>query len=110
MRAARKPPKTVLIGHAYYEIKFDKNISADAGALGLTGTETQRILLDPQMGPDVERETVLHEAMHGIWYQTLLDRQYRDKQEEDIIYTLAPRILELLKDNPELVEYLLEIQ
>jgi hypothetical protein len=62
------------------------------------------------MGPDVARETFLHEAMHGMWYQTLLDRQYRDKQEEDIIYSLAPKILEFLRDNPEAVEFLLESQ
>jgi hypothetical protein len=108
MRAAHKAPRNILIGHAYYTVKYDKSLNANAGALGVTGTETQQIHLDPQMGPDVERETLLHECLHGCWYQTLLDRQYRDKQEEDIIYTMAPKILELLRSNPELVEFLLE--
>jgi hypothetical protein len=108
MRTAHKAPRNILIGHAYYTVKYDKSLNANAGALGVTGTETQQIHLDPQMGPDVERETLLHECLHGVFYQTLLQRQYKDKQQEDIIYALTPGIVMLLRSNPDLVEYLLE--
>lgn len=112
MREVRKPPATILIGHAYFDIAFDPHLNEDSDAVGLTGPETQRILLDPKLGPDVERETVLHEALHGIYFQAglRLEPWSKDKVEEKIIWSMAPKILELLKDNPELVEYLLEVQ
>lgn len=112
MREVCKPPACVLIGHAYFNIQFDPHLNEDSEAVGLTGPETQRILIDPKLGPDVERETVLHECLHGIYFQAglRLEQWSRDKIEEKIIWSMAPRILELLKDNPELTEYLLKVQ
>jgi hypothetical protein len=110
MRAASKPPPSILIGHAYFTVKFDKHLSENSEAVGLTGPETQYILIDPKLGPDVERETVLHEAMHGIFFQSGLRLQswHKDKIEEQIIWSMAKGVFELLRSNPELCEYLLE--
>jgi hypothetical protein len=112
MRAAHKAPRNILIGHAYYTVKYDKHLSENSEAIGLTGPETQRILLDPQVGADVERETLLHELIHAICFQAGLRLEgepfQKTKVEEKVVWTVAPKILELLRDNPELVEFLLE--
>lgn len=110
MREVSKPPASILIGHAYFDVQFDEHLNEDSDAVGLTGPETQRILLDPKLGPDVERETVLHECLHGVFFQAglRLEPWHRDKVEEKIIWSIAPRILSLLKDNGELLEYLTE--
>jgi hypothetical protein len=112
MRSAHKAPRNILIGHAYFTVKYDKHLSDNSEAVGLTGPETQYILLDPKLGPDVERETVLHEAMHAIYFQSGLRLQswHKDKVEEQLIWAMAKGVIELLRNNPEMVEYILESQ
>jgi len=99
--------KITLSPHVF-TVYVRKGLAAESEAVGLTLPETQNIYLDADLGPGVERETLLHECLHGLWYSTQLERKFKDDQEEDVIYTLAPRILALLRDNPELVKWLTE--
>lgn len=56
--------------------------------------------------PDLfERATVLHEILHGIALHT---GQLRFKQDESEINALSFALVNLLRDNPTLVTYLLE--
>ncbi len=101
-------PSVVRVGPHTYTITSENGLSKTAGVTGVAGTETQTILIDSQLGDSVEQETVLHELLHAAWTQTLLDRKFSDEKEEDVIWTLAPRILALLKDNRSLVYWLLK--
>jgi hypothetical protein len=87
-----------------YEVVFDDKLSQTAGALGVCLSDTSIILIDPTSSRMVQVETLLHESLHGIWTQTALDKLYTEEQEEQIIFTLAPRIMGLLLDNEELVQ------
>lgn len=94
------------------EVRFDRDAMAAASANGVYLGDVNTILLSPGCDPLVERETMLHEALHAIWNQTLLDKLYPDEEPdspgEAIISTLAPRLLAVLRDNPQLVAYLTE--
>ena len=45
------------------------------------------------------QEFTVHEFLHSIW-------PAGDPREEENVTSLAPRLLQLVQDNPELVEYL----
>ena len=91
-----------------YEVRYDDNLSASASVLGLCMADSLIILLDPTSAPAIMHETLLHEVLHAAWTQTALDGIYTDEQEEQIIFTLTPRIVAFLKDNPHYVEGLYE--
>jgi hypothetical protein len=103
-------PEKIMISPHIITIRKDAKLAEVAQVTGAAMEDTQEIILDKQLGPSIERETLLHEAMHHIWHQTPLDRTYEDQQEEEIIWTLAPRILSLILDNPEFVTWLQEVR
>ena len=106
-------PSRVKVGHVRYKMRNEKGLTSIAGASGTCGEDTQLILVDDQLGPDQERDTVLHEVLHAVFYAMNVkavlpkDEAGDSKElEEKIIFALATRLLELLRDNPKLVEYL----
>jgi hypothetical protein len=99
-------PQFVMVNPHSFELKVVPRLSTDAGVCGLCGEDDQRIAIDDDLGDTVEKETVLHELMHAIWHFTHLDKKYTDEDEEAVAWTMAPRLLALLRDNPELVAYL----
>ena len=101
------PPRKVKVGPHRFSLYAAKGL-VDAGCTGGCGEDTQSIVIDDDLGVTVEKETVLHELMHAIWHQTTLDRTYTDEQEEQVVWSLAPFILALLRENPRLVAYLTE--
>ena len=99
--------RSVRISPYTYKVLSHKGLSAAAGVLGACANDELHILMDPDSPPQVYYETLLHETLHGIWNQTFLATKYSSAEEEDIIYTLTPRIVALLRDNPKLVEELM---
>jgi hypothetical protein len=102
-------PKKVSVGHVRYTVRIEKGLASIAGASGTCGEDMQLILIDDQLGPDQERETVLHELMHAIVHATGHRKALEevDKNfEELLVYSMSVRLIELLRDNPKLVEYL----
>jgi len=110
-----KRPKKVAVGHVVYDIRTEERLSEITGTSGTCGQDVQTILIDDQLGPDQERETVLHELLHAIFYATSAHRLLEELEktaemkdlEENFIQPLASRLLELLRDNPDLVKYLI---
>jgi Zn-dependent peptidase ImmA (M78 family) len=108
-------PTTVIVGHARYTLRYEKELASIAGANGTCGEDVQSILIDPQMGKDMERDTVLHELLHAVFHlydvrSSLPEDGDGDvkKLEERVVRPLATGLLVLLRDNPKLVDYLLE--
>ncbi len=108
-----KPPVRVKVSPYNVPVRFDKEAMAAASANGAYLPDLHTILLAPNNGPDMERETLLHEVIHAVWSQTFLDVKYPDEEGdsegEAIIRELSPRLLAVLRDNPKLVEYLVSI-
>lgn len=99
-----KPPKMVHVGVSDYRIRQVKRLDV----LGETDSNNAEILLKKAQAPSVLRDTLVHELLHAVVYASGyfkvadLDRT----SEENLVVTLSPWILAILRDNPDLVEYL----
>lgn len=90
-----------------WTIKHDPNVLSVVGSDGMLD-DTLGMVLDLTRREDLLRDDVLHECLHAIFRQTPMYKNDEEwaKQEEAIVMALAPRILALLRDNPELVTWL----
>ena len=68
--------------------------------LGTCNYDTGRLSLQTGMLLSKEQEVVLHEVLHACGYPTLCGK------DEEFVDTIAPSLLQVLRDNPSLVEYL----
>lgn len=100
---------SILINPHRFSVRYERGLSSKAGVVGVCGTDTLSILIDDDIAEGIEKETVLHEALHGIWAQTGLKDVTTTEIEEKIIWSLTPRILALLRDNIALREWLMKI-
>jgi hypothetical protein len=73
---------------------------------GWTLPREQRMIIAPDLGFDFERETFLHELMHCCAHLGCFAED--DLGEEEWIARTSPWLFSVLKDNPEVLEYLLE--
>ena len=101
-------PKVLHIGAATYDVKpkgrhFDLlGETDDNNTVIKIRTKNQSIAC--------QRDTLLHEAMHAIfWCSGMKNNEgFSSDAEERIIRVLAPWLLALLRDNPDLLAFLLE--
>lgn len=116
------PPRFVYVGHRSYRLFLSKQKWAELrarqesahGLLGQCDNEQLIIHVNPDQHPVELRETVLHECLHAIW-DIVGSREelsaFRDEDEraheERLVLKQAPRLLEFLLDNPELLAWLL---
>jgi len=63
----------------------------------------QKIFIDELTKLDRQRVTVMHEVLHCC---TALARVSDDSTEEHTVSALAPVIVQVLRENPDLVAYL----
>ena len=64
------------------------------------------IHVDPTLQPDVLADTLLHEVLHGVWAAVGLPEEKLEA--EQVVGALTPLLLDTLRRNPALVDYLLE--
>jgi len=101
-----KSPKKLHIEPFTYSVDKREGWARDTGNSANCISDDQLIIMDPNLSGQGERETLLHEVLHAIWAQTTLNKIHDDEVEEAIVWTLAPRLLGFLKDNPEFVTWL----
>lgn len=107
------PPSRVQVGHMCYDVVVDKQRADDAGVTyGQSDHSKCTIVLNPDQHAHQMRDTVLHEVLHAICDQlgvnkggaaALLDFD----AEERLVSSLSPILLDTLRRNPHLHEYLL---
>jgi hypothetical protein len=73
-------------------------------------TEGQTILIQKEQADMSKRDSLLHETVHACLSQGMSQRlkEISSDLEEELVSILAPRILGVLRDNPEFVQYLVE--
>lgn len=104
-----KPPSALRIGPYRYSVKADASVQKRVehedghGLYGLHRPHELTIYVDPTPAEDMVRETLLHEVLHAI---LLAYRMGRD-EEENLVAFLSPALLDCLRRNPKLAEYLL---
>jgi len=64
---------------------------------------TVTISVQERLRKSKAQEVLLHECLHAASYPTLNDQTVSD---EKFVDGLTPTLLQVLKDNPELLEYL----
>jgi hypothetical protein len=95
-------PKTVKVGvHTYSILRKSKSQMGDD--LGTCDFNELQILLRKQLRKSVSKETLIHEILHAATYPSLNEKTMTD---EDFVTAVSPVLLQVLQDNPELVEYL----
>lgn len=66
----------------------------------------QQILLEPNLGPDVMPETLLHEVIHAVMDVTGLAAVLGVEDEERVVNTMTPTLFACIRENAALVSYL----
>lgn len=93
------------IGAHEYKVAVVKDLtSAEGVALhGQLNDDDTLLELAQKQSRTKRQEILLHESLHGCFYGI---PDWDEDLEEKFVTTLAPRLVQLLQDNPELVTYL----
>lgn len=111
MPSGQRLPKRLHIGALTYTVSDDKTRMLEAcreqgtDLLGHTDHARATILLERKAADCVKRDTLLHEALHVITDTCGLAAEWGEK-DEGYIRRITPHLLAALRDNPELVAYL----
>jgi hypothetical protein len=112
-------PGVIQIGayriNVFRDSEYMKNLSEELGAelSGVAELGKQRITLDEDQPQDYEADTLLHEILHMCFNVSAMDIDTEVKTgqteqvEERVIGGLTNILLDTLRRNPELVEYLM---
>lgn len=93
-------PERIKIGGFDWSIKSDANVTYEGQIHGSTHNQTQTIFLDQDGTQQKREQTLLHEIMHAIWWQSGLVKRFTDhKMEEEVIDALSNGLYQVLKDN-----------
>lgn len=114
--APTRLPASVRIG--VFTFRIDKSeafhkeaiVLAKDGVRGICDIDELVIHVKPGMPRAIEQEVVLHELYHACFFaagQPPLDET--DEPEELFIACTSPSFLGMMRDNPRLVAYLLEV-
>jgi hypothetical protein len=68
--------------------------------------ESNLIVLRPGMHRDYEAEVVVHEVLHALTALTGIISDLGEDQEEKFVERLAPVVLDTMRRNPDLLDYL----
>ncbi len=105
-------PEHVQIGPYRYRIVADEHaINRErvkynhVRRIGEMNYATMTITIDPDMAPDALCDTLLHEVLHCINVANGLPEE--NLTEEHVVETMSAGVLDFLRRNPELLEFLL---
>lgn len=102
--------KPLRIGAHDWKVKFgDKSVAhLLEGAYGQTREAECLIVVSTAGTKSHIRETLLHEVIHAAMRACGIANDLDDTEEERIVNRLTKVLLPALRDNPELVEFLLD--
>lgn len=110
-----KLPKSVRIGSQAYRI-VERDQSEDGGlqdSLAYTLTETNLIVFRKDLPVDRKRSILVHELLHAIIYcyarqdTEKISNENFDDWEHFFIATFQEPLLSVMRENPDLMEFLL---
>lgn len=109
------PPKKIKIGPHVIKVKLTtaKELTklASVGtnprdAMGLTDVNISSIFVDNSLSTSIEADTLLHEVLHHVFYLGGGREHFEDEDEERIVCALSTLLYGVIKENPKLIEYL----
>jgi hypothetical protein len=102
-------PKTVKVGpHVYRIVKVSSSEMPEA--LGDSDFDLMRIRVLKNLRSSKGKEVLLHELLHCCTYPSFTGAYETDPKldAEEFVNAVAPALLQLLRDNPDMVAYLSE--
>lgn len=103
-------PKTFTIRGRTWSLKWLEGMKEKMEAFGYTLNEDQSVTMDNRpLNPQQNAETLVHELLHVCYVSTSLphvvgeDDKDKAELEETVVDGLAPAVLSLIVDNPELI-------
>lgn len=103
------PPPTVRVGAHTFTIDATDTTTrllTEDQKLADTRIESLLIRLRNDRPHTARAESLVHESLHAMFWDAGLQETPVDEHEELLVTALAPRLLALLRDNPDLVRYL----
>ena len=100
------PPQSVDILSHEFAIAMASDEALD-GHLGDSNANLGLIRVRASSPPALQRDTTLHETLHMVVAVAGHQHYFRGNEEERLIRTLTPLILDTLRRNPALASYLL---
>ncbi len=107
--------REIRVGPFAYEILWDAGEAAklavemkESALIAGVKLRDMQIVIDPSFPDDRTRNSVLHEVLHAALNAAglNLDAEPNGITEEDLVVTLTPWLLMVIRDNPHLVKYL----
>ena len=103
-------PREIQIGPFPFAVVYDESVcnrdAIEQGSgdhnFGLMRPLEQRIYVNPRQGPDMAKDTLLHEVLHALLMPLCLGSE----EEERIVAPLSTGLLDVIQRNPEFVEWL----
>lgn len=96
-------PASVRIGPHVYSI-LRKPAAAMPNSWGSCDNGTLQIWVRQRLKLSKSKEILLHEVFHACLHSSVNGGSYNE--EEDFVEALSPALLQVIQDNPELLEYL----
>lgn len=96
-------PKFARIAGQKYKVRYDLD---DPDAYGLTDSATNTIRIRENLPEDKMIRVFMHELTHAVIFETPMSTRKRFDIEE-VCDIVGYHIFTALKDNPEIVEYIL---
>lgn len=96
-----KPPRRVQVGPHSYRIALLDAALPDAGCDGICSKDRLQIALYAEQGATKVADTLLHELGHAVLATVKLEEDI----EEAVCLALGPGLLQLIRDNPRLVDW-----
>lgn len=96
-------PNTLKIGGFDWTVEKNFNVAYEGSAFGSTHTNSQKIFIDPSTTDQKNAQTLLHEVIHAVVWQSGLGRRLERlndaKIEEEIVQSISMGLYQVLKDN-----------
>lgn len=98
-------PTRARIGPHTWHITRDPTggLTGEQNCNGVTVRERLAIVLADDLDPSYAREVLLHELLHACISSTM---DFGTDDEERIVRAMAPNLLDALRRNPRIVDYL----
>lgn len=108
-------PRSIVVGPFTYRVHHSKKEwkkFEEQECAGQTCISSSNIYLNPQITGPVLKEVLLHETLHACWHlagnvDDLIHKPNQEVREEAAVRVMSTPLLQVLRDNPLLVAYLL---
>lgn len=104
-----KMPGMIRIGYKDVSVIKTPLITEDHAGLFRHGVDAQILIAEEQEGVELA-DTAVHELLHAVWrYYGLTDNvSIPDDVEEQVVSVLAHGLVQVMRDNPEFIDWLRE--